>query len=174
MRSKIKANLYTLRPTPTLKHYGEIMPEDKNGYLFSQGRYRTKIKAEDLPEYYIPGTYYRTPGFLSAKGVKQMVYKPNFWINHLFKDDYLYISYDKEIKQMDTGNGIVDYVGSDILLWGWSIIDFLKGVEKYSNYDISEIKKQIEFKRQTLKENHPEAYRVEGGESSTLIDFLRQ
>jgi len=38
-----------------------------NGYLFSNVIYPTKIKAEDLIEWYIRGRYYKRHGFLSTK-----------------------------------------------------------------------------------------------------------
>lgn len=39
---------------------------------------------------------YKRRGFMSAKGVKYLFHKPNYVFNHLYKDDVLFISYDKE------------------------------------------------------------------------------
>lgn len=161
MGIKINANFYTVAQTPTLKTFDRIREADPERYLFSKGRYKTKIRTEDLPEYFIEGVYYRTHGFMSAKGVKQVVYHPNMWVNHMFKDDYLYVSYDKEIETIKTKMGYIDFKNHDYVIRGWSIINFLKGIEKYSNYDISFIKEQIELKRKTFEENHPEFYKLE-------------
>ena len=65
----------------------------KDETLFSGGIYPTKITASDLPEWYVHGRYYKHWGYLSAKGVKSLVYEPSKFSNHMFKDDFLYISY---------------------------------------------------------------------------------
>ena len=161
MTKKITSYVYSEQKFPTLKTYGKVRETNKDGYLFSKGKYLTKIKVEDLPESYVEGTYYRTKGYLNAAGVKQMVYVPNMWINHMFKDDYLYVSYDKEIIEKVGTFGGKDYDGYDIVIRGFNIISFLKAAEKYSNYDISEIKEQIELKRKTFKEKHPMFYELE-------------
>lgn len=161
MTKKITSYVYSEQKFPTLKTYDKVRETNKDGYLFSKGKYLTKIKAEDLPESYVEGTYYRTKGYLNAAGVKQMVYVPNMWINHMFKDDYLYVSYDKEIIEKVGTFGGKDYDGYDIVIRGFNIISFLKAAEKYSNYDISEIKEQIELKRRIFKEKHPMFYELE-------------
>lgn len=74
MNIKFNSNLYTVAPTPTLKTFNKIREADPERYLFSKGRYKTKIRTEDLPEYFIEGTYYSTQGYMSAKGVKQLIY----------------------------------------------------------------------------------------------------
>ncbi len=64
-----------------------------NGYLYSNGRNATKITPEELPDHYIKMMVYKVEGYLSIKGIKDVVYKPNYRINHMHKDDFLYISY---------------------------------------------------------------------------------
>lgn len=169
MGKNIKSKLYTERKTPTLSNFTLNRTEHPDKYLYAKGKYLTKIRKENLPEYFIKGTYYRTEGYASAKDVKHMIYKPNMSINHMFRDDCLYVSYDKEITNKQTDYGI-EYVGYDIIIWGWQIIEFLKAAEKYSNYDISEIKQQIELKRQTFKNNHPSFYDLEVGDRE---DFFK-
>ena len=73
--------------------------ENEDGYLFSQAIYPTKIKAEDLPEWYMYGRYYKCFGYLSAKGVVDMKYVPSRYSNHFLKDDFLFISYNSMISE---------------------------------------------------------------------------
>lgn len=161
MAKKIASNIYSEQKFPTLSTYDKLRETNENGYLYSKGKYLTKIKVEDLPESFVEGVYYRTKGYINAAGVKHMVYVPNMWINHMFKDDFLYISYDKEIKQKENSFGFKDYEGYDIVIRGFNIVTFLKAAEKHSGYNISEIKELIELKRITFKEKHPEFYKLE-------------
>ena len=147
------------------QHYKK---EDPDGYLLSHGRYRTKIKPEDLPEWYVFGYLYKRHGYISAKGVKHMVYRPQKHWNHLLKDDFLFISYDQPITHTD--DTIDSFQGCDELVYGWVIIDFLLAAEKYSGYDITEIKAQIEDKRLWFKEHFPEDYRWQVVPDKPLFD----
>ena len=60
-----------------------------------------------------------------------------------------------------TGDTVMSYKGHDELIYGGMIIDFLLAAEKYSGYDITEIKEQIEDKRLWLKATFPDAYQAE-------------
>lgn len=91
---RFKAHIYTKERISL--SYLNRNTEEINGYLYSQGLYRTHILPEDLPEWYVDGFIYKTSGFISAKGVQHLIYKPCF-MNHLFKDDILFISYEKPI-----------------------------------------------------------------------------
>ena len=151
------ANLYlTYYYAWDKKRHCHVRKTDPDGYLFSHGRYKTKIRAADLPEWYVFGYFYKCHGFLSAKGIKHMVYRPNKSWNHMFKDDFLFISYDKPIRH--TTDHIIDYVDYDERIYGGVIVEFLEAAEKYSGYDISEIKAQIEDKRLWFKEHYPDDY----------------
>ena len=87
----------------------------ENGYLYSQGKYPTKIMAEDLPKHYKYIYMYRNYVYLKTSGVKYMIYKPNYFVdNHLFKDDFLYVSFDKEILPYTEGRW-QHYTGYDTL-----------------------------------------------------------
>ena len=118
--------------------------KDENGYLYADGIYPTRIKPEDLPEWYVYGRYLKCFGYLSAKGVRHMIYRPNMVFNHMFKDD-----------------SFEHYTGYDIAIGGVYIVSFLKAAEQYSGYDISEFKVQIEEKRLWLKNAFPEDYKHE-------------
>lgn len=97
VEKRIKAPYYTERPT-TLAGFlhGKTLP---NGWLYSRGMYRTKITAEDLPEYYIRGTIYKAQGYISVLGIKDIVYRPNYHINHMHRDDFLYTVWSGDEKQ---------------------------------------------------------------------------
>lgn len=136
--------------------YGE------NETLFSEGIYPTKLTAEDMPEWYVYGRYYKQWGYLSAKGVKSLVYEPNRFSNHMFKDDFLYISYsDPIVLASDRQPGGFKYTGFDEYIFGSVIVRFLRAAERYSDYDITVIKAQIEEKRLWFKESYPEDYALE-------------
>ena len=134
--------------------------KDENGYLYADGIYPTRIKPEDLTEWYVYGRYLKCFGYLSAKGVRHMIYRPNMVFNHMFKDDTLYISYGTEIQPTKI-DSFEHYTGYDIAIGGVYIVSFLKAAEQYSGYDISEFKVQIEEKRLWLKNAFPEDYKHE-------------
>ena len=105
---------------------------------------------------------------MSAKGVKYLAYRPQKHWNHMFKDDFLFVSYDRPITH--TGDTVMSYKGHDELIYGGMIIDFLLAAEKYSGYDITEIKEQIEDKRLWLKATFPDAYQAEVGRDKPFFD----
>jgi hypothetical protein len=120
--------------------------------LFSEGRYQTKIKPEDLPPWYVEGYCYHQHGYFSAKGVKDLLYHPSHFTNHIFKDDHLYVSYDKPISSV-MDRGIMDARDYDEVLHGWLIVRFIKMVDQYSDFDTTPIKRQINEKLAWYQEN---------------------
>ena len=112
--------------------------ENEDGYLFSQAIYPTKIKAEDLPEWYMYGRYYKCFGYLSAKGVVDMKYVPSRYSNHFLKDDFLFISYNSMISENPEANSVIDmYTSYDERINANEILDFLKAAKRHSEYDLS-------------------------------------
>lgn len=91
---KLTANLYTAEKIGISYNGGQETNE--NGYLYSSGKYPTRITEKELPDWFVAGTMYNTYGYISAKGVQHLVYKPTY-SNHLYKDDFLFISYEKPI-----------------------------------------------------------------------------
>ena len=90
---------------------------------------------------------YKRHGFMSAKGVKYLFYKPNYVFNHLYKDDILFISYDKEITPVENDDGFKWYEGYDYCLSGLVILDFVDAAEKYSGLDVRDIREELAKKR---------------------------
>lgn len=145
-------------PIYTQGKYGTFFREildSKNDYLYSKGLYPTKIRKEDLPEDYIEiqsRTLWYMTGYLKTSGIVDMKYEMRK-INHLFKDDYLYISYHEPLQKKEIWRGCFSYINEDIYICGNSIIPVVLAAEKYSGYDISEIKEQIEMKKVWYKDN---------------------
>ena len=157
MRKRFNSSLYTEGRFG--KRHRETLDEE-NQYLYAKGIYPTKIKREDLPEDYIrimSRTHWYLRGYLKTSGIVDIKYEM-CKINHLFRDDYLYISYHEPLRKEQITRGYSDYVNEDVCICGSDIISVLLAAEKYSGYDISEIKKQIEEKRIWYKENCYEDY----------------
>ena len=91
MGNRFKNTLYTIEDIKFIDGQHSYVRND-DGTLFS-GPYRTKIKPEDLPEWYMYGRYYKRFGYMSTKGITDMVYIPSRYSNHYLKDDCLLISY---------------------------------------------------------------------------------
>lgn len=141
----------------------------ENDTLFSKGIYPTKVTKKDLPPWYMSALLYAyTPGFIKTKGVKYLYYKPNFFSNHMFKDDFLFISYKNPILKDEEKNSslVFGLSGYDEFMFGWDIPRFLIEVEHYSGYDIEPIKRQIEEKRSWFQKTYPEDYKHEVGTHS--------
>lgn len=157
-KKKFNSKLYHIEKLVYEKNVGYYYEEDPDGYLFSNFLYPTKIKPEDLPDWYVFGRYYKRWGFLSAKGVKGIFYKPNLWMNHLLKNDLLFISYEYEkINETDVLN--YDYNTFDYLISGNVILEFLNALRIYSpNVSIENTKELLKLKVKTLKEKHPHEF----------------
>lgn len=150
--------------------------QNEERYLFS-GRYKTKILPSDLPEWYLYGRYYKSWGYMSTKGIVDLVYHPNMHTNHFLKDDFLYISYKDKIEPVtDEERKIKEYrysryKGYDQLVCGSEIIDILKGAKKYSNYDIAPIIEKLKEKEKWLRETYPEHFGCDNWKYDIEEDF---
>ena len=123
--------------------------KNEDGTLFS-GCYKTKILAEDLPEWYIEGQFYKCHGYLSVKGITDLIYLLNMFMNHFLADDFLLIAYGGEITENSDDekmNKLDKFQGYDRMVWGGEIRRVMKGVRQYSNYDISNLIEQIKAKQ---------------------------
>lgn len=169
-RKRIAANLYTCGRFG--KRLRETLDRD-NPYLYSGGRYATKITADDLPEDYIQiqsrSIWYMT-GYLKASGIVDMAYT---WIkeNHLFKDDYIYISYSEPLRREKDRWGFVGFVNYDVCICGNSIVGIVLAAEKYSACDTSRVREQIEEKRVWLRDHEPDEYARAVGEDRDIFEL---
>lgn len=153
-----RSNLYTIQKVIHRDHQHRYIDGEK-GYLFAQAIYPTKIRAEDLPEWYVYGRYYKCVGYLSAKGVVDLKYVPSEHSNHFLKDDFLLISYNAPIIENPEATSILSkYSGYDERICGNELLAFLKAVQKYSEYDISNIAEQIQNKATWLPKVFPEEF----------------
>lgn len=154
MGKRITAPFYTEKPTSLAGYFrGKALP---NGWLYSKGRYKTMITPEDLPEHYLEGVIFRTYGYISVMGIKDIVYKPNYTVNHLHRDDLLFISFDKPIRTTVDGRGYTDYWDYDAVLWGGEIVRYIRAIRKYHSYDIEPIAEEVKKKEKFFFENYPE------------------
>lgn len=138
-----------------------------NGTLFSKGRYPTKFTPGDLPEDYIEissRVFGPTRAWVKASGAVDAAYRP-MRLNHMFKDDRLFISYSGKISPVVGPYGSIDYEGWDVAVSGNDIPRLVLAIEKYSGIDCSSIRSAIEEKRIWLRDTHPDAYRVTFGDS---------
>ena len=167
MSKRISSKLYTFSKISYTQKDGLFYEELKNNCLYSNLRYPTKITPEDLPEWFVKGRYYKNHGFLSAKGVVDLVYKPNMWINHMFRDDSLYISFNKPIVEVEEeffGRMRKDYKDYDYVIEGTYVVDFVAAVKKYSDFNTSEIEKAILEKVIYYKNKFPTEYESENAD----------
>ena len=142
------------------------------GCFFTAGGKVVRLTKEEIPEWYIYVRTYRIFGYLDSKNVKYLVYSPNYVTNHLYKDDFLYVSYKKPIvidedyyknsalhfeMPVEDGKRQLFYTGYDFLMWGPDVVSFARGVKKYGNIDnIGDILARMEDKPRWFRENFPE------------------
>lgn len=163
MSNRFKRNLYTKQDIRYDKsdhrfHYVSL----PNGCLYANGKYPTKITEDELPDWYIYGRYYKRFGYMSTKGIVDMIYEPCLWINHFLKDDRLVISYTGKIEKIqDPNSNYITYIYSneDESVYGNEILDILKGAEMYSGFNISGFVPQLKNKIKVMKENYPEEFK---------------
>ena len=130
-KKEINATLYMESKIVFNRKEGNVVISNPDGYLFAHGRYPTKFLPYDLPEWYVYGYTYKRHGYLSAKGVKYLLYVPNYvFDNHLHKYDTLYISYNAEIEPYETEHGSIWYKGYDNAIGGSLIAEFVEAAGK--------------------------------------------
>ena len=154
--SRFKSNLYTVERRVWRNH--KLCWIQNDDFTLFSGHHKTKIKEEDLPEWYVFGRYYKLWGFLSTKGITDLQYIPNLWINHFLKDDCLLISYGGKIEEHPDSTNFEKYSGVDERVWGNEILHVLKGARMFSQYDIAPIIEQIREKQRILIENYPDEF----------------
>ena len=165
MKRKFVDNLYFVKMFKFgSKQQGYYKTGD--GTLFSSNGRKTKLLEADAPEWYLFGRFYKMWGYLSTKGVMDMVYVPNMCFNHFLRDDYLLISYKDKIIHRDdveARSRLDSYEGYERIVSGNDILNFLCGAKQYSDYDISGFIPLINAKAEWLKEKYPDDYEREAG-----------
>lgn len=141
------------------KGYGELIDRDSE-YLYSRGKYKTKIKEEELPEYFLKvfGKVFRySYGYINVRDVVDIEYTKGPF-NHLFKDDWVYLSYKGKIDFIISNSGYESCKNWDICVSGGDIIKIILAVEKYSKIDVTKVKEKVNKKIRWFKENYKEEY----------------
>lgn len=132
---------------------------NSDGSLFS-GKFKTKLLSTDLPEWYLFGRYHKQHGFLSTKGIKDLIYVPNTILGTFLKDDLLYLSYHGSISEVSLTDerktllGTDRYIGYDEKINGIEIIDIVKGARLYSRFDIEPIIQQMKQALQVIDQEN--------------------
>ena len=152
------------------KDFRETVDTD-NPLLYSMGRYATKITKEDLPEDYIEihsrVISYMT-GYLRTAGIVDLFYRP-LRMNHMFKDDRIYISYKDKITVEKDSCGYDCYKGCDVFMTGGDIVNIVLAAEKFSGYDTTGIRRQIEEKRIWFRDHEKLLYGLEVGHDEDIF-----
>ena len=172
---KINSNWYT-KGKFDRKNWRNTLDID-NEYLYSKGRYPTKIREKDLPKDYTKfqsRTIWYMTGFVKTSGVKDLYYT-YVKENHLFKDDYLYISYDKKIEKVKDKDGYDEIINYDFLICGSNNIDVLFAIEENSNIDTKSIRNKIKEKFEWWKEHEQEDYKrwFEEKEVTDIFEYYK-
>ena len=154
MSNRFKAKLY-LESEYIFTVDDRYVPSEPCRHLQAEVKYLKKLHPEDLPEWYVTGRMYWRNGSISAKGVKHLLYVPTYYLcfaHQMYTYDNLFVSYGDEIKIFEGADGDDVYMGFDFWLTGPMIIDFVNGAEKYSGYDVTEIRKELERKKEWFYE----------------------
>lgn len=90
-------------------------------------RYPTNFIPADIHENknYLYGRWQGIFGYIRLTGVKELIYKPNMFVNHVFKDDTLYVSYHKEPMILQKNPWGSWYSGYDFCLSSLDMVEFL-------------------------------------------------
>lgn len=154
-----KLNFYLQTKGKFGKEIRETLDTDTE-YLYSKGRYKTKIRKEDLSSDYVEfrsRTIWYMTGYIKTSGVIDINYKATK-LNHLFKDDYLYINYSKKLVLTKNRWGFEDYENYEMVICGSDIIPVLLAIEKNSNINTDAVRKKIKDKFNWWREKYPDDY----------------
>lgn len=156
--TNLKTNLYTFGKFG--KSLYEIIDPST---LYDRGKMKAKIKAEQLsPDFckiHCKSIWYMD-GFIKISTIRHIAYEPSF-LNHILKDDCLYISYERSIKK-ETENDRSFYKDYDFILSGSDIIRVLNSIDTYGTQNIKaelqKVRAGVNKKIEWFKENYPEDY----------------
>ncbi len=130
------ADFYTVSPISG----GE---ESSTASLYENGRVAVPVQPDELPAWFVPVRIYGVEGFLSARNVISVSYRPSFISpGHLFRDDSLSIVYGSP-------NG--EKAGTRLVIWGARIIPFIDRIRTFSpECDVSMAMKLLAEKLDSL------------------------
>lgn len=139
---------------------------DPDGYLFADRTYPTKIRPSDLPPSFVYGRFYGCYGYMDTRGITDMLYHPSKFSNHYLKDDCLMVAYGGKISLVPDPpkepNGYVSYLdmyeGFDERFWGNEILEIVAGAIVFSDYDASEIIRQLKDKVTYMREHFKDEF----------------
>lgn len=119
----------------------EFRSDDDDKYLRSRKTGRMfKLLPQDLPEWYLKGYLH----YYSLKGVKDYAFRPSPFDNHIDKDSVIYLSYDGKIDKGENLEPKERFPNGLASLWRCSLIQVVKGLEKYSpELDYTSLKAEI-------------------------------
>lgn len=128
--------------------------------------YRTKMTGNDLPKSYCRIQYPIKNGYIRTDGVTHIVYKPSIVTDESTKDDMLFIFYDDNDKYERGGDNLSLYDSCDEFVFGRDINLVIDYIEKYSEINISEIKKRIDKRMQDTRSVFNERFNIHKMEAS--------
>lgn len=132
--------------------------KNRNGDLFAGGTKRSSYKDFELQDHYIYGVYRGMHGYLSARGIKDMIIVEPFEDDYLLESIELLISYKDKIEVDENCGDVFGFKGYDFFFSGTEIIYFLKAAKKYSKYNIDDLIKQISKRKHRILKNYEELY----------------
>lgn len=158
--NQLKSNLYTLGKFG--KNLRETIDTD-SGTLYDRGKMKAKITVADLTEDYCKihcKDIWYMDGFIKTSTIRHIAYQPSH-LNHLFKDDTLYVSYERPIRQTKDGAFTV-YTGADFHISGHDLVNVVNHIEKHGmpdvQHELQHVKAEIKQKVEWFRTNYPEDY----------------
>lgn len=155
------------KPTAYFYTYGkfgkgirETLDTDSNT-IYERGRRKTKFIKDDFESGYCSvntKSFWYMDGFIKTTDIVDVVYKPTM-INHLFKDDNLYISYNKPIEKVKDRFGFTYYDGYDVCVCGNCIVDLIKSIDGNNpalKSKVTALKRAVNKKVRWYYEKYPE------------------
>lgn len=157
----LKSNLYTLGKFG--KSLRETLDTDT---LYDRGKIKAKVSPDELS----PDEYCRIhcrdiwymDGFIRTTNIRHVAYQPSH-LNHLFKDDTLYVSYERPIRPQTDG-AFTTYNGADFHISGHDIVTVANHIEQHGipdvQHELQRVKTEIRQKVEWFRTNHPDEYRA--------------
>lgn len=158
-KSNLKSNLYTYGK------FGKVLREviDTQN-LYDHGKTKAKVSPDDLsPDDYCKihcRDIWYMDGFIRTSNMRHIAYQPAH-NNHLFKDDTLYVSYERPIKTTTDGT-FTTFNGADFHISGNDIVNVVNHAEQHGlpdlQHELQRVKSEIRQKVEWFRTNQTEDY----------------